>query len=505
MQQVPWILNDTIRANILLGQPLDEDRYNHVIDICQLGRDLEILEGGDLTQIGEKGINLSGGQKARISIARAVYSQKDIVLMDDPFSALDAHVKKNIFEEVCLQELKHKTRIIVTHAIDFLDRVDRIIVMDKGSIIHQGHFNDLKDLEYFKIIIKHMAIGDENEREEVKDNSSINESIALRSTLQKQKTKRTDSFVSSKASFINKNENSEELKLNWRIYSKFFSYTKWTTITTISLFLMFAIRRIFNILFNYIMLRWVKSVSQGDENHNELLSQLVIVVSIYTLCSILSGVIHILFTLSINIKLFKDMLKRLFRAPVNKYFDVTPSGVILNRFSKDLQMTEMSLTYIVRGQMITYLNIISSIALAIYNVVWVSLLIPIVFFSLFYFMRVFKKAYKEISRVESISSSPLLTHLGETTLGSSTIRTYNIVDEFENKQYELQNKNAATVIIKRSVSGWFSCQTNFVMVGFQAFGFIYCILAKSHIDPVLAGLMLIYLIELQNEIVTAFK
>ena len=100
VQQTPWILNQTIRNNILLGEELDEDKYNDTIEICQLARDLEILEGGDLTQIGEKGINLSGGQKARVSIARAVYANNDIVLMDDPLSALDAHVRKEIFEQV---------------------------------------------------------------------------------------------------------------------------------------------------------------------------------------------------------------------------------------------------------------------------------------------------------------------------------------------------------------------------------------------------------------------
>ena len=100
IQQIPWIQNKTIRDNILFGFPLDEQRYNKTIEICQLASDLELLPGGDLTEIGEKGINLSGGQKARISLARAVYAKKDIVLMDDPISALDSNVKKKVFEHV---------------------------------------------------------------------------------------------------------------------------------------------------------------------------------------------------------------------------------------------------------------------------------------------------------------------------------------------------------------------------------------------------------------------
>lgn len=100
VQQIPWIQNKTIRDNILFGLPMDEDRYNKTIELCELGSDLEILPGGDLTEIGEKGINLSGGQKARVSLARAVYSNTDILLMDDPISALDSNVKKSIFENL---------------------------------------------------------------------------------------------------------------------------------------------------------------------------------------------------------------------------------------------------------------------------------------------------------------------------------------------------------------------------------------------------------------------
>ena len=110
---------------------LDNDKYNKTLRDCQLASDLKVLDGGDLTEIGEKGINLSGGQKARISLAWAVYADTDIVLMDDPISALDANVKKKIFNIVFKQWFKNKTWILVTHAIDFLDQVDRIIIMDK--------------------------------------------------------------------------------------------------------------------------------------------------------------------------------------------------------------------------------------------------------------------------------------------------------------------------------------------------------------------------------------
>lgn len=116
----------------MFGLPYDEQKYQECIQICELTRDLEILPAGDNTEIGEKGINLSGGQKARISLARAVYSDNDIMLMDDPISALDANVRKKVFKNVFLKKLKDKTRVLVTHAVDFLHLVDRIVIMKGG-------------------------------------------------------------------------------------------------------------------------------------------------------------------------------------------------------------------------------------------------------------------------------------------------------------------------------------------------------------------------------------
>ena len=140
VQQFPWIQNDTIRGNILGGEKLDKLRYLETIRNCELVNDLKTMKCGDLTEIGGKGINLSGGQKARVSLARAVYADKDIYLMDDPISALDASVRKKIINNVVLGHLKDKTRILITHAIDFIHLADRVFIMKDGRIVNQGSF-----------------------------------------------------------------------------------------------------------------------------------------------------------------------------------------------------------------------------------------------------------------------------------------------------------------------------------------------------------------------------
>ena len=153
VQQLPWIQNKTIRENILFNAEFNEDRYLEVLVACELVADLYDMKDADQTEIGEKGINLSGGQKARISLARALYQtltypERNIVLMDDPLSALDAGVKRKIFNKCMLGLMGSTTRILVTHAIDSIHKCDRIVVLDKGEILLDGSYDEIKDHEY---------------------------------------------------------------------------------------------------------------------------------------------------------------------------------------------------------------------------------------------------------------------------------------------------------------------------------------------------------------------
>ncbi|CAM4525315.1 unnamed protein product [Leuciscus chuanchicus] len=143
VSQQAWIFHGTVRDNILMGEPFDQTRYDSVIHACCLKPDLAILPYGDQTEIGERGINLSGGQKQRVSLARAVYSNRDIFLLDDPLSAVDAHVGKHIFEECIKKELKGKSVILVTHQLQYLEFCDEVLLLDNGEIKEAGTHSDL--------------------------------------------------------------------------------------------------------------------------------------------------------------------------------------------------------------------------------------------------------------------------------------------------------------------------------------------------------------------------
>jgi ATP-binding cassette, subfamily C (CFTR/MRP), member 1 len=453
----------------LFGEELKEDKYNEIIEICQLARDLEILEGGDLTQIGEKGINLSGGQKARLSIARAVYANKDIVLMDDPLSALDAHVRKNIFDQVICDKLKNKTRILVTHAVDFLDRVDKILVIEKGKILHEGTFDEIKDQDYFKIIVQQQkeaemreGLNQEDEKEE--------ENSEERKYFEKKSRK---SHLSKKGTTITADENKEIAKVDFRVYWDYFTFSPLTLILFMISILGLTIRRFSSMFFDYTLLKWVKSIAETKENDAELFWILIGSTFLTTIVAAISIIIMIWFSMSVSVKMFRKMLDKVCHAPINLYYDVTPSGVILNRFSKDINSLDTRLPNQIQSQISNYLVVISAIAVTAFNIVWVLAIVPFILIILIYLLKQYSKTLKEASRMESVTSSPVLTHLNETINGVSTIRAFDKVQEFEQKGYELLDRRVSAMIIKRGVQCWFNSRINLLSVFLMFFTYIY--------------------------------
>ena len=155
-QQDPWIQNASLKENILLGTPYEASRYNQVISACALLPDLAVLPAGDATEIGEKGVNLSGGQKHRVALARACYADADVYLLDDPLSAVDVHVGRHVFDHCVLGVLSQKTRVLVTHQLQYLSRADVVVVMQGGRIVEQGSFEALMqkgvDLHQYAVV-----------------------------------------------------------------------------------------------------------------------------------------------------------------------------------------------------------------------------------------------------------------------------------------------------------------------------------------------------------------
>ena len=329
VQQIPWIQNKTIRDNILFGLPMNEERYNRTIELWELGADLEILTGGDLTEIGEKGINLSGGQKARVSLARAVYSNTDIILMDDPISALDTNVKQKIFENLFLKELKHKTRILVTHAVEFIQKVDRIIIMEKGQIKYFGTYEELQHSDEIKHIVETLSQisvkQHSNEEEKDKENDEAEEDKI-------EDVKK--SFISNNEAKIVSDENEEKIEVDWNIYYQFF-LTKYTWIFYVILIPLSFVSSFLMVENNIVLGKWINVGNEKEHYWKYFLQVLFLSLGSGFLTSLVTFGISIA-TIRIAKLLHENMIKKTVDAPINLYFDKTPSGRILNRFSSDI-------------------------------------------------------------------------------------------------------------------------------------------------------------------------
>uniref|UniRef100_A0A7N8X0A1 ATP-binding cassette, sub-family C (CFTR/MRP), member 12 n=1 Tax=Mastacembelus armatus TaxID=205130 RepID=A0A7N8X0A1_9TELE len=207
VSQQAWIFHGTVQENILMGEPLDQAKFDRVVDVCSLRADLAILPYGDQTEIGERGLNLSGGQKQRISLARAVYSNKDIFLLDDPLSAVDAHVGKHIFEECIKKELQGKSVILVTHQLQYLEFCDDILVLEDGEIQEAGNHQALMKANgrYAQLIIQLVR------KRANKNGSYVNYALILSNPVSSLAPEKAgDQLVSQ--------ESSTEGSVSWRVY-----------------------------------------------------------------------------------------------------------------------------------------------------------------------------------------------------------------------------------------------------------------------------------------------
>ena len=164
--QQAWLLNETVRDNILFGLDMNMKRYKEVVRVSSLQRDFTLLLAGDQTELAERGANLSGGQRQRVSLARAVYHDSDIVLLDDPISAVDQHVGRHIFEECFMKFLAKKTVLVAMHQLQYLPQMDWIVCMKGGQIIYQGTYEELMKRADFSDLINSHVAGEEGEADD---------------------------------------------------------------------------------------------------------------------------------------------------------------------------------------------------------------------------------------------------------------------------------------------------------------------------------------------------
>ncbi|XP_016987828.1 multidrug resistance-associated protein 1 isoform X9 [Drosophila rhopaloa] len=539
--QQAWIQNATVRDNILFGKPYDRKHYNKVIDACALRADIDILSAGDLTEIGEKGINLSGGQKQRISLARAVYSDADLYLLDDPLSAVDSHVGKHIFEEVIGPKglLARKSRVLVTHGVTFLPQVSSIYVIKMGEISESGTFDQLVKNKgaFADFIIQHLQDGNEEEEElnqikrqisstgdvpellgsvekaiKLARTESLSDSISVTSADSlmggggslRRRTKRQNSHdsVASAASLKKKQEvegklieteKSQTGGVDFAVYKHYIkSVGIFLSVATLVLNFVF---QAFQIGSNLWLTKWA-----NDENVSNDTGLRDMYLGVYGafgfgqgFTSFFSDLAPALGSLHAATVLHQMLLENVLKAPMTM-FDTTPVGRILSRFSKDVESVDQKMPQVINDCIWCAYEVLATIVvISLSTPIFLVVIVPIAL--LYYFaQRFYVATSRQLMRLESVSRSPIYSHFSETVTGASTIRAYNVGDRFIEESDAKVDKNQVCKYPSVIANRWLAIRLEMVGNLIILFASLFAVLG-GQTNPGLVGLSVSYALQ----------
>lgn len=335
--QSPWILNATLRDNILFGLPLDQVLYEKVLKVCQLSHDLDMLDDGDLTEIGEKGINLSGGQKQRVSVARAAYaagsSAADTIILDDPLSALDPEVASKLFHECIVEFMKGKTILLVTNQLQFLHYCDSIVALRHGRVVEKGSYDELisdKNGELKRLLNEHASKSQKSSQNGVerdkKDDTS--KSTDTNAEISKDGSKREAKAL------VTKEERSIGA-VSLSVYIKYIQAGGGFCLFAF-VYLMFVLATLNGLASSIWISYWTSDAPEYEKQPEWF--YLVIYAAIAVMLGVLTFIrayALVRFGARASKNLHANLLNAVLRAP-QSFFDTTPLGRIISRFSKDL-------------------------------------------------------------------------------------------------------------------------------------------------------------------------
>ncbi|KAL7419852.1 hypothetical protein Q5752_005768 [Cryptotrichosporon argae] len=470
-QQSAWIQNTTLRENVLFGRPWDEHRYWEVIKAASLVTDLEILPDGDLTEIGEKGVNLSGGQKQRINIARALYNNADIILFDDPLSAVDAHVGKALFADA-IRWLKQqgKTVILVTHALHFLPQVDYIYTLNAGKIVEEGSYTTLMQSggPFSRLITEFGGQSEAKKETEDADAEAALEEAAVdneKPATDEQKITQLTAKLMGKAAGTGKLEGrlmvSETRKtgsVGRRVYGKYLKAGQaWFTLP-----MAIACAAIFQtsqVLATVWLTWWEADHFNRSQGFYE---------GIYAVLGVSSAVFTFAMGASMGImsylasrNLYRAALHRVFYSPM-AFFDTQPLGRIMGIFGKDIDTVDNQLADAFRMQAITLINLLGSIIIISVYFNYFIAIIFVVGIGYWYFALYYRTSARELKRLDSMLRSLLYSHYSESLSGLATIRAYGETARFIRENGYYMDLEDRAYLLTATNQRWLSVRLDFM-------------------------------------------
>nr|XP_012137463.1 PREDICTED: multidrug resistance-associated protein 7 isoform X2 [Megachile rotundata] len=508
IKQNPWLQRGTIRDNILFGKSYDYHKYKNILKACALSADLNALPKKDLTPVGEAGNTLSGGQKTRISLARAVYADKDIYLLDDIFATLDSKVATYVFEHVILGLLKNKTRLLCTHQTQYLIHADLVVEMARGRIVNQGKPTDiLPDLEDYLL-----------SSESIESDLDIMSVSDLPKDIYQSDRDERDPLL--------EEEFREKGTVRLGVYNCYIKAVgRYLAISiALSMFLMQSSKNITDLWLSY----WVTHTNTTANNttnkshtvhlqyfFDESTPSTSYYLTIYTVLVVLNTVFTLMRAfmfayggIQAAITIHKQLLKTVIRAK-SVFFEVQPFGRILNRFSSDTYTIDDSLPFIANILFAQLFGLLASVIVTTYGLPWILLVLAPLVPIYHWIQNHYRLTSRELKRLSSTALSPLYAHFNETLHGLSTIRAFRTVPRFKQENELLLEVSQKTQFASFAVSQWLALRLQLIGVALLAGVSTIAILQHQYdiADPGLIGLVVTYTLSitgLLSGVVNAF-
>ncbi|CCG81413.1 Putative uncharacterized protein [Taphrina deformans PYCC 5710] len=518
--QTAWLENKTIQDNILFGTFMDRARYKEVLSVCGLELDLQILEDGDQTEIGEKGINLSGGQKARVSLARAAYSRAAMVIMDDVLSALDAHVSRHVFEN-CINGkiMKNRTRILVTHQVNLcLPAADYIITLDNGEINYAGTVNELQHKGSLPSLVEEL-------RDDVDELQKAKEELAVESLGQDnpENQAKNTAVQSKKPRKLVDEESKHKGTVTLKCYTRYLS-AYGSPLFILAIVLLSILDLGLSTLGSYWIRVWSSSDNQTSLTLFTGTKQNVLRTVPHVLCDDILGSAHTTAywivsytvimlasqaasllatgltywgTVAAGRSLYMDMLRTIMQAPL-RFLDTVPTGRLLNRFSKDATTVDTHIGTNIIQLLNNFLQLIVIVAICVTVQPWFLLAAAVlVAFGMYIGLRYVSTA-RSLKRLDSVNESPLYETFSSTLAGITTIRAFGSSDRFMEGMYVGVERVSTARFYNLVANRWLGVRFGTVGNFYSSVMALVLLLNIEKIDAGLAGFILSFALELQG-------
>ncbi|KAI9826732.1 MAG: hypothetical protein M1819_007277 [Sarea resinae] len=524
--QIPWIENATIKNNILFGLPYDDVRYQQVLSACSLQKDLEMLEDGELTEIGANGINLSGGQRWRLSLARALYSRAGILILDDIFSAVDAHVGRHIFEKGLTGELgQGRTRILVTHHVGLCipKAAYTVLLGPQGTVEHAGLVEDLKRTgSLSRILDQELSLSDEQSSigEESSDEESLDPNSA--STFTETGVESLSGVVENGPKEIQKttakkfvdDESREIGRVKWNVYREFLRASGGTWFWTFAMMTSIGyegsilarswwVKLWTDVKTDEVLVSWVITrlrvqdmVAQISASNGSLGYYLGMYVGISGfVCIVGTFRYYWIFRGSIKASrlLFNKLTYTVLRAPL-RWLDTVPVGRILNRFTADFNTVDSNIAYQISSLMYNALLVLGVIIAGFF----ISPLMIVIGLCLLAICLLLARQYltgaREIKRLESTAKSPIFEHFGTAITGVSSLRAFDKTDDYIKRMFALLDNHASSNWYIWCFNRWLGIRLGVTGALFSIVVSAVIVLTKG-VDAALAGFALSFALD----------